>query len=195
MDLIRKKRPVDVATAIPAIPAIPKPQTGRTVAKIATIAVANQKKGKPDISIAATTSGRWRVHFIDREPEESCYWPAVTAEQVLNLIAGAVRVESLKDGESSGLSEPDQSGNWSESEVVLVKQRIELFVLRGVRLADADVLACCLVDRDRMGDDRRSCAECYSMSHGRCRRGLEPLGSGGVEALHRCNRFSQIKDG
>lgn len=195
LDLIRKKQPVNVATAIHAIPAIPKPQTGRTVAKIATIAVANQKREKPDISITAITSRWWRVHFIDREPEESCYCPAATAEQVLILIAGAVRVEPLEDGESMGLTTPDIYGNWTGSEVMLVKQRTDLFVLRGVSFPDADVLACRLVDRDRNRDDRRSCAECVSRSYGRCRHGLEVVGGGGVEVLHRCDRFSQIKDG
>ena len=65
--------------------------------------------------------------------------------------------------------------------------------MRGVKPADA--LAYSLVERDRAGDDRRSCAECVSRSYGRCRNGLEVVGGGGVEVLHRSERFSQSKDG
>lgn len=194
LDLIRGKRTVDVATVIPAIPATTEPHLGRTVATIAKVQVANQKAAKSDIAISVVKSRWWMVHFRDRAPVEICCNPIAAADTVLRDIAGAVSAEAIADG-SSGLTEPDQYGNWSKSEVLLAKQRIELFVLRGVPFANADVLACRLVERDRSGDDRRSCAECVSRSYGRCRHGLEVVGGGGVEALHRCDRFSQIKDG
>ncbi len=194
LDLIRGKQPVEVATAIPAIPATAQPQLGRTVATIAKVQVANQNAGTSDICIAVVKSRWWLVHFRDQAPKEVCCYPSAEADQLLHAIDSAVSVEAMSDG-SSGLDLPDRYGHWSESEVVLVKQRTGLFVLRGVALDDADALACTLVERDRAGDDRRSCAECVSRSHGRCRRGLVPLGGGGVEVLHRCERFSQIKDG
>jgi hypothetical protein len=136
----------------------------------------------------------WLVHFRDRAPVEICCNPIAAADTVLRDIAGAVSAEAIADG-SSELDSPDQYGHWSDIEVRLAKQRAALFVLRGVALADADALACSLVERDRAGDDRRSCAECVSRSYGRCRHGLEVVGGGGVEVLHRCERFSQIKDG
>ncbi len=114
------------------------------------------------------------------------------AEKVLNHIAGAVSVEAISDG-SPGLTAPDQYGHWSESEVELAKQRTALFVSRGVPYAGADLLACRLVKRDRQGDDRRSCAECALMLRGRCQRGLQPFGGGGVEILHRCKQFNDFK--
>ena len=194
LDLIRGKRTVDFATAIPAIPATTEPRLGRTVARIAKVQVANQKVEKSDISIAVVKSRWWLVHFRDRVPKEICCYPIAAADQMLRDIAGAVSVEAISDG-SSGLAAPDRYGHWSESEVLLAKQRTDLFVLRGVPLADADALACSLVERDRSGDDRRSCAECVSRSHGRCRHGLEVVGGGGLAVLHRCDRFSQIKDG
>lgn len=43
LDLIQRKRTVDVATAIPAIPATDSAETRVTVARIATIAVANPR--------------------------------------------------------------------------------------------------------------------------------------------------------
>ncbi len=112
---------------------------------------------------------------------------------MLGDIAGAVIAEAIADG-SSEVDSPDHYGHWSDIEVRLAKQRAALFVLRGVALADADALACMLVERDRSGDDRRSCAECVSRSYGRCRHGLEVVGGGGVKVLHRCAEFKQIND-
>ena len=194
LDLIRGKRTVEVATAIHAIPATTQPQLGRTVATIAKVQVANQKMEKSDISIAVVKSRWWMVRFRDRAPVEICCNPIAAASTVLRDIAGAVSAEAISDG-SSDLDLPDQYGHWSDIETRLAKQRTHLFVMRGVAIADADVLACSLVERDRAGDDRRSCAECVSRSYGRCRHGLEVVGGGGVEVLHRCERFSQIKDG
>jgi hypothetical protein len=194
LDLIRGKRTVDVATVIPAIPATTEPQLGRTVATIAKVQVANQKAEKSDIAISVVKSRWWMVHFRDRTPVEICCNPIAAASTVLRDIAGAVSAEAIADG-SSELASPDQYGHWSDIEVRLAKQRAHLFVMRGVALADADALACSLVERDRAGDDRRSCAECVSRSYGRCRHGLEVVGGGGVEVLHRCERFSQSKDG
>lgn len=194
LDLIRGKSVIEVATVIPAIPATTQPQLGRTVATIAKVQVANQKAEKSDISIAVVKSRWWLVHFRDQAPIEICCNPIAAADQVLRDIAGAVSAEAIADG-SSELGSPDQYGHWSDVEVRLAKQRAALFVLRGVAFAVADALACSLVERDRAGDDRRSCAECVSRSYGRCRHGLEVVGGGGVEVLHRCDRFSHIKDG
>ena len=194
LDLIRGKRPVDFATAIPAIPATTEPNLGRTVATIAKVQVANQKAEKSDVAIAVVKSRWWMVHFRDRAPTEICCNPIAAADTVVRDIAGAFSAEAIADG-SSELDSPDQYGHWSDIEIRLAKQRAALFVLRGVALADADALACSLVERDRAGDNRRSCAECVSRSSGRCRHGLEVVGGGGVEVLHRCERFSQIKDG
>lgn len=194
LDLIRGKRTVDVATVIPAIPATAEPHLGRTVATIAKVQVANQKAEKSDVAISVVKSRWWMVRFRDRAPVEICCNPIAAADQVLSDIAGAVSAEAIADG-SSELASPDQYGHWSDIETRLAKQRARLFVMRGVRLTDADALACSLVERDRAGDDRRSCAECVSRSYGRCRHGLEVVGGGGVEVLHRCERFSQSKDG
>ena len=194
LDLIRGKRTVEVATAIHAIPATTEPQLGRTVARIAKVQVANQNAAKSDIAVAVVKSRWWLVHFRDRAPIEICCNPIAAADTVLRDIAGAVSAEAIADG-SSEMGSPDQYGHWSDVEVQLAKQRAALFVLRGVALADADALACSLVERDRSGDDRRSCAECVSRSYGRCQHGLEVVGGGGTEVLHRCDRFSQSKDG
>ena len=190
LDLIRGKSFVEVATAIPAIPGTTQPQLGRTVATIAKVQVANLKAEKSDISIAVVKSRWWMVHFRDRAPTEICCNPIAAADTVLRDIAGAVSVEAIAEC-SSKLDSPDQYGHWSDIETRLAKQRAHLFVMRGLNLGDADALACSLVERDRSDDDRRSCAECVSRSYGRCRLGLEVVGGGGVEVLHRCERFAK----
>ncbi len=136
----------------------------------------------------------WMVNFRDRAPIEICCNPIAAADQVLRDTDGAVSAEAIADG-SSELDSPDEYGHWSDIETRLAKQRTHLFVMRGLKLADADALACSLVERDRSGDDRRSCAECVSRSYGRCRQGLGVVGGGGVEVLHRCDLYNQIKDG
>lgn len=190
IDLIRRNRSTEVATAILAIPATTQTQSGKKIAKVARIAIANQGTGKIDLSCAAVKSRWWLVQFIDGKPKEICCHPIATAEQVLNAITGAISAEPIASG-SRGLTEPDKYGHWSESEVELVTVRTVSFVSRGVSLTDADVLACHLVERDRTFDDRRSCAECLQLARGRCRLGLQPFGGGGVEVLHRCSEFKE----
>ena len=188
LDLIRGKLTLEVATAIHAIPATTQPESGQAVAKIAKVQVANPKAVKSDISIAGVKSRWWLVHFRDKAPTEICCNPIAVADQVLRDIAGAVYAEAIADG-SSELDSPDQYGHWSDSGTRLTKQRTHLFVMRGVLFEVADTLACSLVDRDRSGDDRRSCAECDMYDHS-CVRGLEPFSGGGVEVLHRCKGFT-----
>lgn len=145
----------------------------------------------PPIAKSIVVKSRWwLVKFIDRDPKEICCSPDATAEQVLHAFSGAINAEPIADG-SRGLYEPDRYGHWSEREVELASARIASFVSRGIPMDDADVLACCLVDRDRTFDDRRSCAECLHLNRGRCQRGLQPFGGGGVEVLHRCSEFKE----
>lgn len=190
IDLIRRNRSTEIATAILAIPATTQTQSDQKIAKVARIAIANQGTDKIDLCCAAVKSRWWLVQFIDRDPKEICCHPIATAEQVLNAITGAISAEPIASG-SRGLTEPDKHGHWSETEVELVTVRTASFVSRGVSLTDADVLACHLVERDRTLDDRRSCAECLQLARGRCRLGLQPFGGGGVEVLHRCSEFKE----
>ena len=65
-DLIRK-RTGNLATAIPAIPATQPREEAATIARIATVAVANPTEAK---TANAATSWHWLVHFADRDPVE-----------------------------------------------------------------------------------------------------------------------------
>jgi hypothetical protein len=73
-DLIRKRDTGNTATAIPAIPATQPKREAATVARIATVAVANPTEEE-------ATSTWWLIHYADRDPVEmSCSPPATHAE-------------------------------------------------------------------------------------------------------------------
>ena len=78
---------------------------------------------------------------------------------------------------------------WSSAEIDLCAQRVGTFIQRGLKDYEADALASRLVERDRMQDDRRACAECGNLSHARCQIGLTPFGGVGADVLHRCRMY------
>lgn len=85
-ELIRKRRSVPVATAIPAIPATDGREFAGTVARIATVAVANPTEPKDE-------SYLWVLHFADREPLTVAFSPAATDVEVLNAYPDALAAE------------------------------------------------------------------------------------------------------
>ncbi len=90
--LIRKRKTVSLATAIPAIPAIPairEANTGGTVARIATIAVANPTDAK------TATAWAWLLHYPDRELVELFTSPESTLAEVLRDFPEAIAAEPL----------------------------------------------------------------------------------------------------
>ena len=93
-NLIRKRDTGNIATAIPAISATQFVQPAETVARIATVAVANP----PATETYAVTRFAWLMHFIDRNPLTvtfspeighagalACYPDAVAAEPILGV--------------------------------------------------------------------------------------------------------------
>ena len=97
--LIRKREPATLANANPANPANDRPPTGGTLARLATLALANPTNEKPahpamigagDSSIA---SHWWLIHFIDRDPLELAYYPAATHAEILERHPDAVAAE------------------------------------------------------------------------------------------------------
>lgn len=147
--------------------------------------------GKPPDTFQNTkpiVSRWWRVHFIDHEPVEYNFQPDVDFDQAITY-SGGISAEALAHGTPTK-HKPDKFDHWSDEEIKTALARTKQFVNRGVPVADADRLACRLVTRDRQDDDRRSCAECFSMVRGRCRHGLEPIGGGGIQTFHRCIQFN-----
>lgn len=106
-NLIRgKSAPDKFATATPATFATQEGERARTVASVATVAVATTRKPIPEAIPAppakvspgntATASRWWHLHFADREPLEVCLDPSATHAEVLALFPDAVAAEPIQ---------------------------------------------------------------------------------------------------
>jgi uncharacterized protein YfaP (DUF2135 family) len=87
--LIRKRCTRNLATAIPAIYATQTKEESATVARIATVAVANPKEEKtaplPEVRAGDTENASrwWRIHYPDRDPVEVACCPEATHAEIL----------------------------------------------------------------------------------------------------------------
>ena len=97
--LIRKRDTGSLATAIPAISATQPKGKAATVARIATVAVANpiDEKTAPPVIVSprdtATASRCWLIHFRDLEPVEMIVSPPATHAEILERHPDAVAAE------------------------------------------------------------------------------------------------------
>ncbi len=97
--LIRKRDTGNLATAIPAISATQPKGEAATVARIATVAVANPKEEKtaPPAKVGAgdtaTASRWWLIHYPDRDPLEVACCPEATHADILERHPDAVAAE------------------------------------------------------------------------------------------------------
>ena len=97
--LIRKRDAGNLATAIPAISATQPKGEAATVARIATVAVANPKEEKtaPPAKVGAgdtaTASRWWLIHYPDRDPLEVACCPEATHAEILERHPDAVAAE------------------------------------------------------------------------------------------------------
>ena len=97
---LREKRTGNLATAIPAISAIQPKGEGVTVARIATVAVANPTEEKTSLPAkvrpgdTATAYRWWRIHYPDRVVEVS-FNPEATHAEILEWHPDAVAAESF----------------------------------------------------------------------------------------------------
>jgi hypothetical protein len=97
--LIRKRDTGNLATAIPAISATQPKREAGTVARIATVAVANPKEEKtaPPAKVGAgdtaTASRWWLIHYPDRDPLEVACRPEATHAEILERHPDAVAAE------------------------------------------------------------------------------------------------------
>ena len=99
-DLIHgKTRAGGFATAIPAISATQPKEDAATVARIATVAVANPKEEKttPPAKVGAgdtvAASRWWLIHYPDRDPVEVACCPEATHAEILERHPDAVAAE------------------------------------------------------------------------------------------------------
>lgn len=97
--LIRKRDTGNLATAIPAISATQPKGEVATVARIATVAVANPKEEKtaPPAKVSpgdtATASRWWLIHYPDRDPVEVACCPEAPHADILERHPDAVAAE------------------------------------------------------------------------------------------------------
>ena len=99
--LIRKRDTGSIATAIPAISATQPKEEAATVARIATVAVANPKQGQTAFPAnagagdTATASRWWLIHFRDLDPVEMIVSPPATHAEILERHPDALAAEPL----------------------------------------------------------------------------------------------------
>ncbi|NDU87150.1 MAG: hypothetical protein G3I09_03055 [Ferrovum sp.] len=106
--LIQKRSHGDFATAIPAIPATHDGEIVGTVARIATIAIANPKEHelKPvPVPIQTLPGNHWEITLSDGRVIEVAISPPETREQVIEAWQ-AVKAEMLPD--IPQIKEPDR---------------------------------------------------------------------------------------
>lgn len=98
-NLIRKRDTGNLATAIPAISATQPKGEVATVARIATVAVANptSEKTAPPAKVGAgdtaTASRWWLIHYPDRDPVEVACCPEATHAEILERHPDAIAAE------------------------------------------------------------------------------------------------------
>ncbi len=92
--LIQKRETRKAATAIPAISATQPKEGAATVARIATVAVANPTDAK---TTDAVTSWGWLLHFADREPLEVYCNPDATHAEILERYPDALAAEPIPE--------------------------------------------------------------------------------------------------
>ncbi len=112
-ELIHKKPPVAVATAIPAISATHGQERAGTVARIATVAVASPTEAQNDNGNSSrnsknssskpceqkTKSRSWLLHFADRNPLTVACLPAASHAEVLDAYPDALAAEPIEPGQ------------------------------------------------------------------------------------------------
>jgi hypothetical protein len=109
-NLIRRKgEPVGFATATPATFATQEGERGRTVASVATVAVAKSLQGQaaPPAKVGAgdtaTASHWWLIHFVGLDPLECYFADLATHAEILERHPDAVAAAPLTANEESAI--------------------------------------------------------------------------------------------
>jgi hypothetical protein len=178
--LIRKPVTGNLATAIPAISATQPKGEVATVARIATVAVANPKEQKPAHAAkvgagdTALASRWWLIHYPDRDPLESVCNPPATHAEILEQYSEAVAAEPF----TPTIRQP--SAPMTASEETAIRAWLAL-IEETDPAAIAEVIGQCQRDADARGyftgraavelpmpdsfpDDRRTCSQCKNLS-------------------------------
>jgi hypothetical protein len=183
-NLIRKRDTGNLATAIPAISATDGLGSGGTVARIATVAVANpqeEKTAPPEKSMAGTTappSRWWLIHYMDRDPLETFCAPAVSRAWILEHSPGAVSAEPL----APPVPQPPAPITADEEAAIrawlaLIEETDPPTIAEAIERCQCDADArdyfigravAELPNPDPIPDDRRTCNRCANLTGRRC---------------------------
>jgi len=177
--LIRKRDTGNLATAIPAISATQPKREAATVARIATVAVANPKDEKtaPPAKVGAgetTTASRcWLIHYADRDPLPVTCIPEATHAEILERHPDTIAAEPF----TSTIRQPSAPTTASEETAIrawlaLIEETDPATIAEviGQCQRDADArdyftgrAAAELPKPDPFPDDRRQCSQCLNL--------------------------------
>jgi len=183
--MIRKRQPGNFATATPATFATHEGGKVRTVASVATVAVAKSPQGQtaPPAKVSpddtATASRWWLIHYPDRDPLEVTCCPEATHADILERYPDAIAAEPF----TPTIRQPSAPLTASEEAAILAW----LALIEETDLATiAEVIGQCQRDanarayfagrtisetqdelpvgRNRLDtDDRRTCRQCLNL--------------------------------
>ena len=180
----RKSEPVGFATATPATFATQEGERGRTVASVATVAVAKSPQGQtaPPAKVGAgdtaTASRSWLIHYPDRDPVEVTCCPEATHAEILERHPDAVAAEPF----TPTIRQPSAPLTAGEETAIrawlaLIEETDQAIIAEviGQCQRDADArdyftgrAAAELPKPDPFPDDRRTCDQCANLIARRC---------------------------
>lgn len=181
---LREKRNGNLATAIPAISATQPQGEAATVARIATVAVANptSEKAAPPVKVSpgdtATASRWWLIHYPDRDPVEISCTPPATHADILERHPDAVAAEPFTPTirqPSAPLTASDETAIRAWLALIEETDPATIAEVIGQCQRDADArdyftgrAAAELPKPDPFPDDRRTCEQCANLIARRC---------------------------
>lgn len=209
----RKSEPVGFATATPATFATQEGERGRTVASVATVAVAKSPQGQtaPPAKVGAgdtaTAFRWWMIHYPDRDPVEVACCPEATHADILERHPDAVAAEPF----TPTIRQPSAPLTASEETAIrawlaLIEETDPATIAEVIGQCQRDAgardyftgrAAAELLDDDPFPDDRRTCRQCANLTGvGQCMAAwrCEIVGAGrryhpATDVLHRCARY------
>ena len=180
----RKSEPVGFATATPATFATQEGERGRTVASVATVAVAKSPQGQtaPPAKVGAgdtaTASRWWLIHYPDRDPVEVTCCPEATHADILERHPDAVAAEPFVPSirtPSAPLSASEETAIRAWLALIEETDPATIAEVIGQCQQDADArdyftgrAAAELPKPDPFPDDRRTCDQCANLMARRC---------------------------
>ena len=180
----RKSEPVGFATATPATFATQEAERGRTVASVATVAVAKFPQGQtaPPAKVGAgdtaTASRWWLIHYPDRDPVEVACCPKTTHADILERHPDAVAAEPFTPTirqASAPLTASEETAIREWLALIEETDPATIAEVIGQCQRDADArdyftrrAAAELPKPDPFPDDRRTCDQCANLIARRC---------------------------